>query len=315
MGLANSVEISAGFGFEGARLTLEEDGTILLTTGATNQGQGHRTALAQIAADTLMVPIDQVRVIEGDTNYIKRSIGTFGSRTIIMAGNAIRVAGKGFIDLARERAAQVLEAHVEDLQFDDGRFFVKGVPSVTLDWRDLADAIHHSANPVMPQYEDYFDSNHSTFGFGAHAAVVRIDEKTRNVRIERYVILHDSGKVVNPLLADGQVIGGAVQGLGTALYEEMLFSEDGQPLTTSFLDYRLPGAAEMPDFELHHRNYPAPTNPDGYKGVGEAGIIPSQAIMLSAVEDAYRDVGLRLDHSPITPGRLFQELSKSEVSS
>lgn len=315
LGLSNCVEISAGFGFEGVRLTLQPDGKILLTTGATNQGQGHRTALAQIAADALQVPLHQVTVIEGDTQYIQRSIGTFGSRTIIMAGNAVRMAGIGFIDQAREAAANILEAHVEDVQFDDGRFFVKGVPSVALEWTDLARAVEERASLAMPQYEDYFNSGQSTYGFGSHAAIVRVDEKTHNVKIERYIILHDSGKVVNPLLANGQVIGGAVQGLGTALYEEMLFSDDGQPLTTSFLDYRIPGAAEMPDFEVHHRDFPAPTNPDGYKGVGEAGIIPSQAIMLSAVEDAYSDIGLRLDYSPITPGRLFRELAKSEVPS
>lgn len=307
IGLANCVEISAGFGFEGVRLKLEPGGRILLTTGATNQGQGHRTALAQIAADTLGVPLDQVTVIEGDTGRIEKSIGTFGSRTIIMAGNAIPLTSRGFVDKARERAADILEAHVEDVQYENGQFFVKGVPSVSLDWERIANEMPDGS---ILQHEDYFSSNSSTFGFGSHGVIVAVDEATRNVHIERYVILHDSGKVVNPLLANGQVIGGTVQGLGSAMYEEMLFSPDGQPLTTSFLDYRLPAAAEMPDFEIHHRDYPAPTNPDGYKGVGEAGIIPSQAIMLSAVEDAFSDRQLALDYAPITPGRLFQELQK-----
>lgn len=308
LGLSNCVEISAGFGFEGVRLNLQPGGQILLTTGATNQGQGHRTALAQIAADVLGVTLDRVTVMEGDTDGIERSVGTFGSRTMIMAGNAARIAGEGFINKVRQNAADLLEAHVEDVQFENGRFFVKGVPSVSLDWEAIASDIESRKNAEWPIHEDYFSSNSATYGFGSHATIVRVDEATRDIQIERYVILHDSGKVVNPLLANGQVIGGIVQGLGSALYEEMLFGPDGQPLTTSFLDYRLPGAKEMPDIEVHHRDYPAPTNPEGYKGVGEAGIIPSQAIMLSAVEDAFSDLNLTLDYAPITPGRLFQTL-------
>ena len=310
LGVSNSVEISAGFGFEGVRFQLNPSGQILLTTGATNQGQGHRTALAQLAADALSIPMEQVTVIEGDTGRIARSIGTFGSRTIIMAGNAVRVAAQGFIDKTRAIAADLLEAHVDDVVFDNGQFFVKGVPSVSHDWKALADAWQSQSHPEWPTHEDYFSSSSATYGFGSHGVIIAVNPSTAAVRIERYVILHDSGRVVNPLLANGQVIGGAVQGLGSALYEEMLFGPDGEPLTTSFLDYRLPGANEMPDIEVYHRDYPAPSNPEGYKGVGEAGIIPSQAIMLSAVEDAFRDVGLRLDYAPITPGRLFKSLQE-----
>ncbi len=309
LGLAACVEISAGFGFEGVRLQLEDDGRILCTTGATNQGQGHRTSLAQIAADTLKVPLHQIVVIEGDTDRIEKSIGTFGSRTMIMAGNATHIAGQGFITKARELAAHILEAHVDDVQFSDGRFSVKGVPGISLDWNALAHERRKSGSQPLI-YEDYFSSNQPAAGFGAHAAIVRVDEDTAEVRIERYVILHDSGNVINPLLATGQVIGGIVQGLGSALYEEMLFGTDGQPLTTSFMDYRLPGANEMPDIEVHHRDYPAPTNPGGYKGVGEAGIIPSQAIVLAAVEDAFRDRGLVLEYAPVAPRRLFTVLNE-----
>lgn len=309
LGLSACVEISSGPGFEGVRLELQPDGRILYTTGATGQGQGHRTSLAQIAADVLGVPLDQIVVVEGDTHRIQRSVGTFGSRTMIMAGNATRVAGRGFIDKARDWAARILEAHVEDVEFTDGRFSVRGVPSVSLDWSDLAREIKSvSLDPLT--HEDYFTSEDSTYGFGAHAAIVRVDEASADIRVERYVILHDSGKVINPLLANGQVIGGTVQGLGSALYEEMLFEQDGQPLTTSFLDYRLPGAGEMPDIEVHHRDYPAPTNPDGYKGVGEAGIIPSQAIMLAAVEDAFRDRHLSLTFAPVTPRRLYTAMNE-----
>ncbi len=308
LGVANYVEVSAGFGFEGVRLRLLEDGQVLLSTGATGQGQGHRTALAQIAADTLQLPLDRITVVEGDTDQIQKGIGTFGSRTMIMAGNAARVAGEGFIAKAKDWAARALEAHVDDIIFQDGRFSVQGVPSVSLDWAELARKIAPSGEMLI--HEDYFGSGTPTYGFGSHGMIVRVDERTADIRIERYVIVHDGGTIVNPLLANGQVIGGTVQGLGSALYEEMIYSEDGQPLTTSFLDYRLPGAVESPDIEIHHRDYPAPSNPAGYKGVGEAGIIPSQAIVLSAVEDAFQDRGLKLDFAPVTPGRLFQALEE-----
>lgn len=312
LGLSNCVEISAGFGFEGVRLTLMEDGRVMLATGATGQGQGHRTALAQIAADALQLPVERIVVMEGDTARIDKGIGTFGSRTIIMAGNAATMASEGLVAKAKEMAATLLEAAVDDVVFSEGQFSVQGVPSVSMDWTALAERVAQTGETPL-SHEDVFSSGVATYGFGSHAAIVRVDEKTGETRIERYVIVHDTGKVVNPLLANGQVIGGTVQGLGSALYEEMIFNEDGQPLTTSFLDYRLPGATESPDIEIHHRDYPAPGNPAGYKGVGEAGIIPSQAIILSAVEDAFNDRGLKLDFAPVTPARLFQALTREET--
>ncbi len=308
LGLSNYVEVSAGFGFEGVKIELGDRGRIRLSTGATGQGQGHRTALAQIAADALSIPIDRIEVVEGDTGSIAKGIGTFGSRTIIMAGNATEKTSVGLIEKAKLAAAKLLEAHVEDILFEAGQFHVKGVPSVALDWAELAEQWKREGEPPLV-HEDAFGSNTPTYGFGSHAMIVRVDENTAGIQIERYVIVHDGGSIVNPLLANGQVIGGTVQGLGSALYEEMIYNEDGQPLTTSFLDYRLPGANESPDIEIHHRDYPAPNNPKGYKGVGEAGIIPSQAIVLSAVEDAFRDRGLHLDFAPVTPTRLFQALA------
>lgn len=310
LGVANYVEVSAGFGFEGVRLRVADDGQVWLTTGATGQGQGHRTALAQIAADALQIPLEQVTVQEGDTATINKGIGTFGSRTMIMAGNATRTASDGLIAKAKEWVAQFLEAAPQDIAFEGGHFQVQGVPSLAMDWQAVAARLQETgAEPLT--HEDYFGSGTPTYGFGSHAMIVRVDEDSANITIERYIIVHDSGVVINPLLANGQVIGGTIQGLGSALYEEMVYDAEGQPLTTSFLDYRLPGPAESPDIEIHHRDYPAPNNPAGFKGVGEAGIIPSQAIALSAVEDAFRDQGLRLDFAPITPGRLFQALKNS----
>jgi len=270
--------------------------------------------LAQIVADRLMRPLDAVLVVEGDTGRIARGFGTFGSRTMIFAGSAATAAAEDLAERARRAAAERLEAAVEDVELVSDGFRVRGVPGRTLGWSELARWLDGRGQPPLSA-ESYFATDTPTFGFGAHALEVSVDASTAQVRIERYVILHDGGTVVNPLLSDGQVVGGAVQGLGSALTEEMLYGPDGQPLTTTFLDYHLPGAQEMPDIEVLHRNYPAPSNPRGFKGVGEAGIIPSQAVVLAAVEDAFRDRGLKLDHAPITPRRLFEALAAlGEVS-
>lgn len=312
LGVANYVEVSGGFGFEGARMTLQADGRIQVATGATGQGQGHRTALAQIAADMLQVPMAAIDVIEGDSDQIERGIGTFGSRTMIMAGNATDHAGRGLIAEAKGVAAELLEAHADDIIFDQGRFFVSGVPSRSLSWRSLAEQWEKRAMPPI-SHEEYFQSSRPSFGFGTHAAIVSVDEDTGQIVIHRYVVFHDAGTLVNPLLADGQVMGGVVQGLGSAITEEMRYSSDGQPLTTSFMDYRLPGTKESPPMEIHHVNFPAPGNDKGYKGVGEAGIIPVQALLLSAVEDAFSDRHLQLSETPITPHRLYQALHEKEA--
>jgi carbon-monoxide dehydrogenase large subunit len=311
LGLACYVEISGGFGFEGAHLTLMADGRIEVATGAASQGQGHRTALAQVAADRLLRPLDAVVVVEGDTARIARGFGTFGSRTMIMAGSATSAAAEELAERARRTAAERLEAAVEDVELTPEGFAVRGVPGRTCSWTELARWLAERGVPPLTA-EAYFSADVPTFGFGAHALEVSVDPATARVTLERYVILHDGGTVVNPLLSDGQVIGGAVQGLGSALTEEMVYGPDGQPLTTTFLDYVLPGATEMPDIEILHRNYPAPTNPRGFKGVGEAGIIPSQAVVLAAVEDAFRDRGLKLDMAPVTPKRLFEALAALE---
>ncbi len=312
LGLANYVEISAGFGFEGVHLRLAANGKIELATGASTQGQGHRTALAQIAADALDVTTDQIVVSEGNTSRIGKGIGTFGSRTIIMVGNAVAVAAQEFLDKARKAAAEFLDVRVENVLYHRGNFFLAKSEQKSLTWALVATELQKSSRS-MPEHEYYFDSNTAAYGFGSHGIIVEVKEKTAEVRIERYVVVHDGGVIVNPLLANGQIMGGVVQGLGSALYEEMRFNEDGQPLTTSFMDYHLPGAAKAPDIEIHHQNYRAPGNPGGYKGIGEAGIIPSQAVILSAVEDAFHDKKLKLSYAPITSGRLFQALYRQEA--
>lgn len=309
LGIANAVEISGGFGFEGAHLTLLEDGRVQLATGAVAHGQGHRTALAQIVADALDIRFEQIVVQEGDTRHIGRGIGTFASRTAIMAGNAAREGSQQFLAKLKNLAAERLEADSADIVWENGQFFVRGVPAHAVTLQDLA-AYAKSNGQDAVAVEHYYQSKGAAYGFGSHAVTVEVDRATGGVRVMDYCIVHDGGRIINPLLADGQVIGGTVQGLGTALLEEMIYDETGQPLTTSFLDYQLPGAVESPDITIVHANFPAPGNPEGIKGVGEAGIIPSQAVVLSAIEDALKPLGVTLNHAPVTPKRLFQALEK-----
>ncbi|MCY0877525.1 MAG: xanthine dehydrogenase family protein molybdopterin-binding subunit [Firmicutes bacterium] len=308
IGVASSVEISGGQGFEGARFTLRENGTVAVATGAVAHGQGHRTALAQIAADALALPMEQVWVEEGDTGAVARGIGTFGSRTMMAAGNAVHRGGRQFAEMLRALAAEMLEASPLDLSQEGERYFVRGVPAKVVTLAELAAYVKRQGRPPLVHEED-FPSKSPAYGFGAHAALVEVDPDTARVKVLDYTVVHDGGTVINPLTATGQVMGGVVQGLGTALWEEMRYDSEGQPLTTTFLDYHLPSIAEMPDMQIVHISYPAPHNPMGIKGVGEAGIIPTQAVILSAIEDALAPWGVRLDHAPVTAGRLFDVLN------
>ena len=314
LGVASYVEIAGGGGFEGARLTLLDDGRVELATGAVSHGQGHRTALTQLLSDRLSVAFEDVVVREGDTTALTRGLGTFGSRTILMAGNAVELVAPRFLAQLKTLAAARLEAHADDVVWEHGRFSVQGVPSMALSLADLAHyAREAGVAPVVD--EDYYQTRSASYGFGCHAMTVQVDPRTADIRILDYVVVHDGGLIINPLLADGQVVGGLVQGLGSALLEELMYDEAGQLLTTSYMDYVLPGACDAPDITVIHQNFPAPGNPAGFKGLGEAGIIPVQAVVLSAVEDALRPFRLQLNHAPITRQRLFAALAKATGTS
>jgi carbon-monoxide dehydrogenase large subunit len=310
LGLANYLEISSGLGFEGAKVRLAEDGMIEIASGSASQGQGHPTMLAQIAADRLGVEMERIRVIEGDTGAIARGIGTFGSRTTVMAGNAVSAAARVFREKLLAEAAERLEASPADLVLRDGAVYVEGVPARALLLSTLA---ADEALRDRLTVEHYYQTEEPALGMGTHAVLVEIDRETLALRLRRYVIVHDAGVVVNPLSADGQTIGAAVQGLGTTLYEELHLDESGQPLNTSFMDYLLPGAVEMPDFEIHEREFPATSNPEGFKGLAEGGIMPPMAAVLSAVEDALAIPGLHLEEIPVTPAKLHALLSRLGV--
>ncbi len=309
VGIANYLEMSGGAGFEGSRMRLLADGRVEVATGASSQGQGHRTAFAQVAADRLEVPFDQIVVVEGDTAAIDRGVGTFGSRSMMMVGNATGKAAEGFRTIVLEFAAKMFEASIEDLVWDNGVIMVKGVPSRTVRLDDVAARAYGEGHTLS--YEAFYDATGPAFGMGTHGVVVAVHKSTFAIQIREYRICHDAGIVVNPLLADGQTIGGTVQGLGTALFEGLVFDPQGQPLNASFLDYLLPAAGEMPDFSIAEREYPDPSNPEGFKGIAEGGIMPPMAAICAAVENALRAIPIRVDQLPVTPNYLFSRVKEA----
>ncbi|MCY0898862.1 MAG: xanthine dehydrogenase family protein molybdopterin-binding subunit [Firmicutes bacterium] len=308
IGLAVGIENTAMGPHEGATVTIAPDGGVIVATGAASQGQGHETTLAQIAADVLGVALDTVRVEEGDTRVIGYGTGTFASRTAVVAGNAVQLASEAVKRKVLTLAAHLLEADVDDLECQGGRVFVKGVPSRAMTFGELAMQASGPypgstfTLPVSPGLSEtaFFVPSGATYAAGAHMAVVRVDRETGAVRLVHYAAVHDSGNVLNPVIVDGQLLGGIVAGLGTALWEDLRYDADGQLLTGTLMDYLIPTAAEVPEITLGHCYTPSPLNPLGLKGVGESGAIPAPAAVLAAIEDALGADTPLLDAIPVT---------------
>jgi carbon-monoxide dehydrogenase large subunit len=312
IGFALYVEGSGMGPFEGAVVRVLPSGRVQVATGACSQGQGHRTVYAQITADALGVPFESVDVVGGDTATIAFGIGTIASRSTVTAGNAINQAALKVKARALSLAADVLEAASEDLELVDGKARIKGVPDRAVPLAQLAQV---AARVVLKQGAPgdgllaetaYFSPPTVTYASAAHAAIVAVDRDTGVVTVERYVVVHDCGRVVNPLLADAQVVGGVVQGIGGVLREEMVYDENGQPLTGSFQDYALPIAADVPTIELDHIESLSTRNPLGVKGLGEGGAIGPPAAIANAVEDALKPFGAVVRRGPLTGPRVFQ---------
>jgi aerobic carbon-monoxide dehydrogenase large subunit len=315
--------------YEGGHLRVETDGTVVVSTGLTSQGQGHQTMLAQIVADELGVPMSRINVTTGDTRRFKYAVGTFASRTAVMSGSAVALTARKVRQKALAIAADALEANPEDLEIVDGKVSVKGVSGPQIDLGTVAvlsnplryafdDAsgratqfsgpVDPSAPPVAPGEEPglegsaYYSPSRSTFANGMHAVVVETDPETAEVTILRYCVVHDCGTVINPMIVEGQIHGGVAQGVGGALYERMEYDESGQLVNASFMDFLMPYASEVPRIEIDHLETPSPLNPLGVKGAGEAGVIPGSAALASAIEDAE---GIAIRAMPISPSELF----------
>ncbi|MBI2999901.1 MAG: molybdopterin-dependent oxidoreductase [Deltaproteobacteria bacterium] len=309
-GMGPSAAMPAG-GWESGAVRVEPTGKVTVLTGVSPHGQGQETSFAQIVADELGVLLDDIHVIHGDTAVVPSGIGTFGSRATAVGGTAVFQAAQKVKEKAREIAAHLLEADPEDLVFSESRFSVKGVPKKGVSLQEIALEAHLARN--LPKKTEpglaatsVFEPANFTFPFGAHICVVEVDPETGRIEIRKYVAVDDCGKVINPLLVDGQIHGGIAQGLGQALLEEVVYDEEGQLLTGSLMDYALPKAEDLPRMELARTETPTPVNPLGVKGVGEAGTIGSTPAIVNAVVDALAPFGVTHIDMPLKPEKIWR---------
>jgi len=304
------VEITCGVGdmSEAAKIEVLDDGSALVYTGTSPHGQGHDTAWSMIATEQTGIPMDRITLIWGDTDLVPSGGGTMGSRSLQQGGMAVNEAAVELVDRAKELAAQVLEADVADivLDTDSGSFHVAGTPAVSTGWSDLAVAAKAAGDDLTVATR--FQASQATFPFGAHVAVVEVDADTGQVKHLRQVACDDAGRVVNPLLLDGQIHGGIAQGAAQALLEEVRYDEDGNPITSNLADYGMISATELPSFEVIHMETPTFVNPLGAKGIGESGTIGSTPAVHSAVIDAVAHLGVRHIDMPTTAEKVWRAI-------
>jgi len=303
IGLSTFVEIS-GSGGEFGAVTVDADGTVVVTTGASPHGQGLVTSLTQLVGTVLGVGPDRVRVVHSDTSLVRTGIGTFGSRSGQLAGNAVVAAARAVLDQAREVASGLLEVAAADVVVADGGVAVAGVPATALSWAEVAAA----ADGGGLHAEGEFTQAEGTYPFGTHVAVVEVDLETGRVSLRRLVAVDDCGTVVSPAIVEGQVHGGLAQGIAQALFEEVRYDERGNPLTATLADYGIPSAAELPSYELGSTVTPSPRNPLGIKGVGESGTVGATVAVQNAVVDALSPLGVRHVDMPLSSERVWRTI-------
>ncbi len=310
LGLSVYVEITGGgtkLPAEDAEVEVHSDGTVTVLTGTSPHGQGHATAWAMIVSDQTGVPIEKITVLHGDTDIVPKGYGTMGSRSLQQGGAAVHQASVELVELAKKRAAERLEANPDDLVVDQARagLIVAGT--------DTGVTFAELAADEQLMVHTTFTANAPTFPFGAHLAVVEVDTGTGQATLQRIVTVDDAGRILNPLLAEGQRHGGIAQGVAQALYEEVLYDEDGNPLTTTLADYPIISATELPSFELLDMETETPLNPLGAKGIGEAGTIGSTPAVQNAVVDAVSHLGVRHIDMPTAPHRIWQAVQDSSA--
>lgn len=320
IGIANFVE-GTGLGpFEGATVRIQQNGRVVILTSASSQGQGHKTTFMQICADQLNIPLEMIDVITADTNVISMGIGTFASRITVNAGNSVFLASKNVAQKITTLASFLLGCKVDEVQLIDGFAITINDTSRKKSFSELARVSQGMPGFSFPEgvtngleSTEYFSPKQSTYCNGTAAVEIELDRGTCQIQIMKYVMVHDSGNLINPLLVDGQVQGSIAHGIGNAILEDMQYDDQAQPITTNFGEYLLPTATDIPKVEMHHLFSPSPLNPLGVKGAGEGGTIPAAAAIVSAIEDAISDTGIFLTQAPMTPPRLFEILNKSNI--
>ena len=314
-GVGSAIPASPGAaintGTEGATIRVDPGGTVTATFGLACHGQGHETSLAQVVAEELGARLEDVRVIHGDTAASPTGTGTYASRSAVIGGGAAILASRTLREKAVKIAAHLLEAGAEDVVFEAGRAAVRGTGrSVT--WREIAAAAYAGARRLPKRMEPgleatrFYDPYFGTASNATHVAIVDVDVETCAVTLRRFVVVEDCGRIINPLIVEGQAIGGVTQGIGAALLEEVVYGEVGQLLTGTLMDYLVPTASEVPTIEVHHLERPSPTTLGGFKGVGEGGTIGAPAAVANAIADALAPLGAEITELPVTPERLFR---------
>jgi len=313
-------QVAGAIGFQGglwesAIVRFHPSGKVNVFIGASPHGQGEETTFAQIVSSELGVDVNDVKVIHGDTDSTPMGWGTYGSRTTAVGGAALAVATRKIKEKARLLAAHLIEAAPEDIEYEDGKFFVKGAPSRSKTIQDIALMANVAWN--MPagmeaglEATSFYDPPNFVYPFGAHVAVVEVDRETGRVDVKRYVAVDDCGPQINPVIVEGQVQGGVVQGIGQALWEGAVYDDGGQLVTGSLLDYAIPRADVLPDIEVLSTVTRSPHHPLGVKGIGEAGTIASTAAVYNAVIDALEPFGVDNLTMPLTPERVWRAMNK-----
>jgi carbon-monoxide dehydrogenase large subunit len=296
--------------------------------GASTQGQSHKTTLAQIAADHFGVDISEVEVTTGDTGTISQGMGTFGARIAVTGGNSVHMATGEVAVKIKKLAAQMLDVPEEDLILRNGRVEVAGlsneaqakgnISALSKSLREIAVKSIGQTGFAMPagttpglESTAYFLPEQSAYSNGTHVAEVEVDVETGQVALRRYIVVHDCGRVINPMVVEGQVVGGVAHAIGNALFEQLVYDDGAQPLTTNFGEYMLPLADDVPHIEVHHHETPSPLNPLGVKGAGEGGTIAGIAAVIGAVENALSPFSVRIDEAPISPQRIVELIKKA----
>ncbi|MET7619213.1 molybdopterin cofactor-binding domain-containing protein [Streptomyces sp. NPDC005408] len=305
-------------GWEAATIRMLPTGTVEVATGTSPHGQGHATCWSQIAADVLGVPFDDIEVVHGDTKAVPQGMDTYGSRSLVVGGLAVHHAAQKVVAKARKVAAHLLEASEGDLEFSGGVFSVKGSPEATKTIQEVAFAAfssHDLPDGMEPTInaEHLVDPDTFSFPFGTHLCAIEVDTETGRARIRSYVCVDDVGKVINPMIVQGQIHGGVAQGIAQALYEEAVYDTEGNLLSGTMADYLVPSAVDLPDFVTDRTETPATSNALGVKGVGETGTIASTPAVVNAVVDALRPMGVSDVAMPCTPQRIWQAVTAARA--